>query len=94
MNSRINIDSVAELAKLRLDDEEKESVMADLVQIVEFAEKLKELDTEGVDVTAHIFPVRNVLREDEVTNFPDRDCLLKNAPTKAQGYMTVPKTLD
>lgn len=94
MDFQIDVDSVAELAKIRLDEDEKESVMQDLAQIVAFARKLEEIDTEGTEITAHIVPLSNVLRDDVVTNSPDRDKLLENAPTKAQGFMTVPKTLE
>ena len=93
-NIEIDVEAVAQLAKLSLDNDEKQSVRAELEAIVDFARKLGEVDTTDVDITAHIVPMSNVLREDVVTNRSDRDELLKNAPTEAEGYMTVPRTLE
>ena len=94
MFAEINVDKVAKLAKLRLSDEEKALVQTELGAIIGFADKLSEIDTNGVEITAHIEPITNVLRADEVTNQPNRDEILANAPTKADGYMTVPKTFE
>lgn len=90
----IDVDNVANLAKLSLSAEEKKSMKSELSAIIGFADKLAGIDTEGVEMTAHIVPISNVFREDEVTNEPNRDALLANAPTKEDGYMTVPKTFE
>lgn len=90
----IDVDNVANLARLRLTAEEKKSMKSEMAAIIGFADKLAGIDTTGVDVTAHIVPINNVFRADEVTNQPNRDELLSNAPTKADGYMTVPKTFE
>ena len=90
MHIDIDVQAVAALAKLHIDEEEIQSVKSELESIVGFARKLED----GVDVTAHIVPMHNVLREDVAENNYDRDELLKNAPTGADGYMTVPKTLE
>ncbi|MBQ8210720.1 MAG: Asp-tRNA(Asn)/Glu-tRNA(Gln) amidotransferase subunit GatC [Clostridia bacterium] len=94
MSIEIDVNNVANLAKLSLTDEEKAVMKSELGAIIGFADKLAEIDTSGVDITAHIVPITNVLRADEVTNQPDRDGLLANAPTKADGYMTVPRTFE
>lgn len=94
MFAEINVEKVANLAKLSLSDEEKALMQAELGAIIGFADKLSEIDTDGVEITAHIVPINNVLRADEVTNQPNRDEILSNAPTKADGYMTVPKTVE
>lgn len=94
MCAEINVDKVANLAKLSLTDEEKTSMQSELGAIIGFADKLSEIDTNGVEITAHIVPITNVLRADEVTNQPDKEELLSNAPTTADGYMTVPKTVE
>lgn len=90
----IDVEGVANLARLSLTPEEKKSMKSELSAIIDFADKLAGIDTEGVPVTAHIVPIDNVFRADEVTNEPNRDELLSNAPTKADGYMTVPKTFE
>lgn len=94
MFAEINVDKVANLAKLSLSEQEKESMQRELGAIIGFADKLSEIDTDSVEITAHIVPINNVFRADEVTNQPDRENLLGNAPTKADGYMTVPKTFE
>ena len=45
--------------------------------MLDYIDKLNELDTEGVEPLSHVFPVHNVFREDEVTNGDDRENMLK-----------------
>ena len=76
------IDYVGILAKLELSDEEKEKAKKDMGEILDYIDKLNELDTSGVEPMSHVFPVNNVVREDEVTNGDDRENMLKNAPDR------------
>ena len=92
--AEIDVDGVANLAKLKLTPQEKKEMKSELGAIIDFADRLAGINTDGVPVTAHIVPINNVFREDEVTNSEDRDNLLSNAPTKEDGYMTVPKTFE
>ena len=68
------------LAKLELKDEEKESARQDMQKMLDYVDKLNELDTSKVEPMTHIFEMGNVFREDEVTNGDDRDAMLANAP--------------
>lgn len=86
------IEYVGILAKLELSDEEKEQAKKDMGSMLDYIDKLNELDTEGVEPMSHIFPVQNVFREDEVVNGDDRDNMLRNAPQKKEGTYMVPKT--
>lgn len=61
-------------------------------EMLDYIDKLNELDTEGVEPMSHVFPVNNVFREDVVTNGDDRDNMLKNAPAVKDGSWKVPKT--
>ena len=88
------IDYVGILAKLELYDEEKEQAKKDMGRMLDYIDKLNELDTEGVEPMSHVFPVENVFREDQVTNGDDRDNILLNAPQKKEGTYMVPKTFD
>ena len=90
----INVENVANLARLSFSDKEKESLAKEMNAIIDFANQLSELDTEDVPITAHVVPISNIFRCDEVTNKPDRDELLANAPTKADGYFTVPRVVE
>ena len=86
------IEYVGILAKLELNEEEKEQAKKDMESMLDYIDKLNELATEGVEPLSHVFPVHNVFREDEVTNGDDRENMLKNAPQKKEGTYMVPKT--
>ncbi len=88
------IEYVGILAKLELKDEEKEQAKKDMAGMLDYIDKLNELDTEGVEPMSHVFPVNNVFREDVVTNGDDRENILKNAPEEKNGMFHVPKTFD
>lgn len=82
------------LAKLELSNEEKEQAKKDMGNMLDYIDKLNELDTTGVEPMSHVFPVNNVFREDVVTNGDQRDTILKNAPAQKEGSFKVPKTVD
>lgn len=88
------IDYVGILAKLDLNEEEKEKAKKDMGSMLDYIDKLNELDTSGVEPMSHVFPVNNVFREDVVVNGDDRDNILKNAPESKDGCFVVPKTVD
>ncbi|MBR5800911.1 MAG: Asp-tRNA(Asn)/Glu-tRNA(Gln) amidotransferase subunit GatC [Lachnospiraceae bacterium] len=81
------------LAKLELSDEEKKAAAADMGKMLDYFDKMSELDTTGVEPMSHVFPIHNVLREDVVTNGDDRDAILQNAPAQKEGMFVVPKTV-
>ncbi len=86
------IEYVAILAKLELTDEERAQAGKDMGRMLDYIDKLAELDTDGVEPMSHIFPVQNVFREDEVTNSDMREQLLANAPQQKEGMFVVPRT--
>lgn len=88
------IEYVGILAKLELSDEEKEQAKKDMGSMLDYIDKLNELDTEGVEPMSHVFPVNNVFREYVVTNGDNREQMLANAPQKKEGTYMVPKTFD
>ncbi len=88
------IDYVGILAKLELSEEEKEQAKKDMGSMLDYIDKLSELDTEGVEPMSHVFPVSNVFREDVVTNGDDREAILKNAPEEKDGMFVVPRTFE
>ena len=85
---------VANLARLKLSDDEAEALAKDMESIIGFANKLNELDTEGVVPTAHAIPMSNAFREDVVKPSYDRDAMLANAPDAEDGGYTVPKVVE
>ena len=88
------IEYVGILAKLELSESEKEDAKKDMASMLDYIDKLGELDTTGVEPMSHIFPVYNVFREDVVTNGDDRDNMLKNAPAEKDGTYKVPRTVE
>lgn len=94
--SRISNDVIEEveiLAKLQLTPEEKVKAGQDMEEMIDYFDKMNELDTEGVEPLTHIFNMGNVMREDEVTNGDGSDSALKNAPERQDRAFVVPKTV-
>ena len=86
------MDNVELLAKLTLGQEEREKVRGELEQILDYVEKLNELDTEAVEPLVHILDEVNVFREDIETNGDGREEALANAPRSKDGQYMVPRT--
>lgn len=86
------IEYVGILAKLELSDAEKEQAKADMGRMLDYIDKLGELDTDGVEPMSHVFSAENVFREDVVTNGDERERLLSNAPQEKEGMFVVPPT--
>jgi aspartyl-tRNA(Asn)/glutamyl-tRNA(Gln) amidotransferase subunit C len=90
----IDVKYVAHLARLALTPEEEQKLGAQLGQVLDYIEKLKEVDVTGVEPTAHAFPLVNVTRPDEVQpSFSNEEALL-NAPAKANGLFIAPKIVE
>lgn len=82
------------LGRLKLSEEEAEQYTTQLNDILQFVEKLNELDTENVEPTSHVLPMQNVLREDEVRPSLERDKALANAPEQQDGMFRVPAVFE
>jgi len=87
---------VAHLARIELLDEEVEKFTTQLEKILEYMEKLNELDTENVEPTSHILNLKNVLREDKPYKKPlaDPDDLIDLSPDKKERFVRVPKIIE
>lgn len=88
------IEYVGILAKLELSEEEKEAAKRDMGSMLDYIDKLNELDTSGVEPMSHVFPVQNVFREDIVTNGDNSEAMLKNAPEMKDNSYQVPMTVE
>ncbi len=86
------IEYVGILAKLELSQEEKEEAKKDMGRMLDYIDKLNELDTSSVEPMSHVFPVNNVFRQDVVVNEDDRENMLANAPEQKDGQYEVPMT--
>ncbi|RJX18682.1 MAG: Asp-tRNA(Asn)/Glu-tRNA(Gln) amidotransferase subunit GatC [Desulforudis sp.] len=93
MLSREVVDHVALLARLELSEEEKERYASQLADILEYAERLQELDTEDVIPTAHVLPLQNVFRHDTVGQHLPSEETLANAPDREDNCFKVPRII-
>jgi len=85
---------VAHLARIELQDKELDTLSTQLKDILDFIDKLKELDTKDVAATSHILPLNNVFREDKPGDSLAVDKALKNAPQKKDNFFVVPKIIE
>lgn len=85
---------IAHLAMLELDEKGAEKMKEDMNQILDWVEKLHEVDTEGVEPLTSMSSEVNVLREDEVGKHLSHEKGLKNAPQKDSDYFRVPKVME
>ncbi len=92
--SKIDVAYVAHLARLYLDDSERETFQGQLEQIVDYVKQIDELDVGDVEPTSHAVTVTNVLREDKPRPGIDRDHVLSNAPQEADDQFIVPKIVE
>ena len=89
-----DISYTAELARIELSPEEKEAFGPQLAKVLEYADKLNELDVDQISPTAHPAPLTNVVREDKVRPSIATEEALRNAPAKANDLFFVPKIVD
>jgi aspartyl-tRNA(Asn)/glutamyl-tRNA(Gln) amidotransferase subunit C len=87
------INHLAHLARLSFSDEEKENLKQDLEKMTGFVEKLKEINTTGVEPLLHITDAESVLREDEVNQTITKEEALLNAPHTNGNFFIVPKVI-
>ena len=90
MIDREQVLHVARLSRLRLNDEEVETMSRELSGILDHIEKIGELDLENVEPTSHVIQLENVLRDDTPRPSWPRDRMLENAPDVAAGGFRVP----
>ncbi|NLF02453.1 MAG: Asp-tRNA(Asn)/Glu-tRNA(Gln) amidotransferase subunit GatC [Anaerolineales bacterium] len=92
--SREEVEHIAELARLGLTEEEMELYREQLSVVLEYMEQLHALDTQAIEPTATVLPLRSVMRPDEVRPSLPRDDLLGNAPDPQEGCFGVPAVMD
>lgn len=92
--TRQDVDYVAGLARLTLDDAARDRLVNELGDVLAYMDKLNELDTSDVEPMMHALEVSNVYREDAVQPSLPREEALANAPKTDGEYFLVPKILD
>jgi aspartyl-tRNA(Asn)/glutamyl-tRNA(Gln) amidotransferase subunit C len=87
------IERLAELSRLRLNDDEKYRVREDMQRIIGFIDKLQQVDTTGIEPLVHVNNHVNVLRDDIEAQSINREDALKNAPSHDSDFFKIPKVL-
>ena len=91
--TREEVKRIAKLAKLSLTEVEEINLQKELSSILDYMDKLNEIDTSGVEPLSHPIPVENVFREDKVEKSISREDALKNAPDATEEFFKVPKVI-
>jgi aspartyl-tRNA(Asn)/glutamyl-tRNA(Gln) amidotransferase subunit C len=94
MSAEIDVRYAAQLARLNLSDEEITKFQAQLSLVLEYVDKLGQVDISGVEPTAHTNPVYNVFRADEPRQWFEPEEALANAPRQANQLFIVPKVIE
>jgi aspartyl-tRNA(Asn)/glutamyl-tRNA(Gln) amidotransferase subunit C len=92
--SRSEVEHIAHLARLSLSEQEVESMARDLDQILEYVDALRELDTAGIEPTAHAIPLATPVRADEAMPAMDPGTAVANAPESVGTAFVVPKVIE
>lgn len=91
---RVDIDYVAKLARIELDEDQKAKYSAQLERVLEYFKKLSEVNVDGVEPSAHAHRIYNVWRDDVPTPAMSVEDALMNAPAKRENQIVVPKVVD
>ncbi len=91
---RQQVEKVAHLSRLDLTEQELELFSGQLSAIVEYIQKLNELNTDGVEPLAHCLPIHNVFRQDTVRPSLNVEKALENAPDRVDDFFKVPQILE
>ena len=89
-----DVEHVAKLARLGLTEDEKKRFTEQLSNILEYAETINKLDTKNAAPTSHAIPMKNVFREDKVSEFQDLRSIIANAPKEENGMFSVPRIME
>lgn len=92
--SKEEILHIANLASLKIEDNEVEKYLENLQEILDFAEVVNKADVENLDITIGANEEKNVFRKDEVKIFEDNERLLQNAESKEQNMFKIPKVIN
>jgi aspartyl-tRNA(Asn)/glutamyl-tRNA(Gln) amidotransferase subunit C len=92
--SREDVEHVARLARLGLDDQEVERMTSQLAHILDAMQALGQLDTSAIPPTAQVIPLQNVMRDDVSRPCLSPEDVLRNAPATRDGQFLVPPVLE
>ena len=90
----MDIDYVAKLARIELDQKQKDKFARQLTDILAYIEKLKQLNVDKVEPMSHVLPLKNVFRQDKLRPSLPTDKALSNAPSKDNSSFSVPRVIE
>jgi aspartyl-tRNA(Asn)/glutamyl-tRNA(Gln) amidotransferase subunit C len=92
---RMDIDYVAKLARINLNKQQKKKISRQLGDILAYIEKLKELDVQAVEPLSHVFPLKNIFRQDKVKPSLPVNKVLANAPARGEDkFFSAPRIIE
>lgn len=94
MSSDFDVRYTAQLARLNLSEEEIAKFQSQISHVLDYVEKLKEVDVTGVEPTAHTYPTFNIFRQDAARDWFDAKAALANAPRQANDLFIVTKVVE
>lgn len=89
-----DVENVAVLSRLTVTEDKINKYVDEFNNFLEYADVLQQVDTAAVKPTAHVLPLKNVLREDVIKPSLARELALSNAPEKEDGYFKVPRIIE
>ncbi|HEY3425635.1 MAG TPA: Asp-tRNA(Asn)/Glu-tRNA(Gln) amidotransferase subunit GatC [Negativicutes bacterium] len=92
--TRKDVEVVALLSRLEIPESEIEIFTGQLNAILEYADVLNQVNVDNIQPTAHVLPLKNVMRPDVVKPSLSRELALSNAPEQEEGYFKVPKIME
>ena len=88
------VDHLSRLARIDLDEDEKEAFVEQIANILGLFSQISEIDTEGIKPTTHAMPIYNVFRPDESRDSLPQEMALRGAPDKERGYFKAPRIIE
>tara|TARA_B100000959_G_scaffold55852_1_gene58239 strand:+ start:2956 stop:3243 length:288 start_codon:yes stop_codon:yes gene_type:complete len=89
-----DVEDVSSLANLNFNDQTKKNITTQLKKILDYVEKLNELDTTDIKPTSHALPLQNVFKDDLVKTIFDKEISFQNAPQFDKRHYQVPKIIE
>ncbi len=90
----IDLDKIAKLARIEITAEERDDLQKSLSNIIDHMDKLFAINVDGIEPSAHAYPLYNVLRDDVPTDTFSPELALQNAPKARNQLLIVPKVIE
>lgn len=88
-----DVEYLSKLIRIELKEEEKEILVKEIGKIIDYVSQLNKVNTENIEPTYHVIPIKNVFREDIPETSFSKEEILKNAPDKDKNFFKVPRII-